>query len=410
MKASKTVCRICGNNNLVPLLSLGSLPLANGLLTAEQLAVPEPRFPLDVVLCPSCSLVQITETVPPELLFSNYPYFSSFSDTMLSHSKALAETLVRKRELTGGSLVVELASNDGYLLQYFKQTGIPVLGIEPATNIARVAEAKGIPTLNEFFDVQVAERLCQQGKQADVIIANNVLAHVARLHEFVDGARILLKPDGLAVFESAYVRETVDHGEFDQIYHEHLCYYSLTPLTHLFARHRLQVVDAEEVTIHGGSIRVFVQHQDHAQPQGRLLELLEQERAWGIADPAAYVPLARSVSTKREAVLKLLRELKAAGKRIAAYGASAKGSIMLNAFGIGPELIEYVVDRSPHKQGLYMPGVHLPICSPEHLIADKPDYALMLAWNFKNEVLEQMNAYRQVGGKFIIPIPTLEIV
>ncbi|MBM4423652.1 MAG: class I SAM-dependent methyltransferase [Chloroflexi bacterium] len=403
-------CRICDNNSLAPVLSLGNLPLANGLLTADQLAAPEPRFPLDVVLCPNCSLVQITETVPPELLFSNYPYFSSFSDTMLSHSRSLAEVLIRERELAGKSLVVELASNDGYLLQYFKQAGIPVLGIEPAANIARVAEAKGIPTLNEFFDDRLAERLCQQGKQADVIIANNVLAHVARLHEFVEGVQLLLKSDGLAVFESAYVRETVDRGEFDQIYHEHLCYYSLTALTHLFARHRLQVVDAEEVTIHGGSIRVFVQHAGQGRPQARLAKILEREREWGVDTLASYAQFAKNMAAKRDALLKLLHELKAANKRIAAYGASAKGAIMLNAFGIGPELVEYVVDRSPHKQGLYMPGVHLPIYSPEYLLTDKPDYALMLAWNFKNEVMEQMNAYRQVGGKFIIPIPTLEIV
>lgn len=410
MKASKPICRICGNNNLISLLSLGSLPLANGLLTAEQLIAPEPRFPLDVVLCPNCSLMQITETVPPELLFSNYSYFSSFSDTMLSHSKELAETLARKRELTDESLVVELASNDGYLLQYFKQMGIPVLGIEPASNIAQVAEAKGIPTLNEFFDDRLAERLFQQGKRADVIIANNVLAHVARLHEFVEGVWTLLKPGGLAVFESAYVRETVDHGEFDQIYHEHLCYYSLTALTYLFARHRLQVVDAEEITIHGGSIRVFVQHEGQAQPQAQMLKILERERDWGVAIPASYVQFAEGVAAKRDALLKLLCDLKAANKRIAAYGASAKGAIMLNAFGIGSDLLDYVVDRSPHKQGLYMPGVHLPVYSPVHLQTDRPDYALMLAWNFKAEVLEQQSTYRRAGGKFIIPIPALEIV
>jgi hypothetical protein len=212
------------------------------------------------------------------------------------------------------------------------------------------------------------------------------------------------------VFESAYVRETVDHGEFDQIYHEHLCYYSLTALTHLFARHRLQVVDAEEVAIHGGSIRVFVQHAGQAQPQARMLNILERERNWGIDTPASYAQFAEGVAGKRDALLKLLRELKAANKRIAAYGASAKGAIMLNAFGIGADLLEYIVDRSPHKQGHYMPGVHLPIYSPEYLLTDRPDYALMLAWNFKTEVLEQQSAYRQAGGKFIIPIPALEIV
>lgn len=410
MTRSLLSCRICGGSELKAILSLGNLPLANALLDAEQLTSPEPRFPLDVVLCPQCSLLQITETVPPETLFRNYPYFSSFSDTMLRHSKALAETLTQQLGLTAQSLVMELASNDGYLLQYFRQMGIPVLGIEPATNIAGVAETKGIPTISEFFDDQLAKQLTQQGRQADVIIANNVLAHLARLHEFVEGVHILLKPDGTAVFEAAYVRETVDKGEFDQIYHEHLCYYSVTALTHLFARHGLQVIDAETIAIHGGSIRVYVQHQGRARPQPRLLALLEQERAWGVTEAQIYERLTNSISVTREILLKLLWELKTAGKRIAAYGASAKGAIMLNAFGIGSDLIDYVVDRSPHKQGLYMPGSHLPIYSPECLLTDKPDYALMLAWNFRAEVLEQQAAYRQAGGQFIIPIPRLEIV
>jgi SAM-dependent methyltransferase len=404
------VCRSCEEKDLLPILSLGRIPLANSLLTYEQLTLVEETFPLDLVLCPNCTLVQITETVSREKLFREYLYFSSFSDTVLQNSRALAERLISSCNLEKDSLVVELASNDGYLLQYFIQFDIPVLGIEPATNIARVAEAKGIPTINEFFDDQLAERLSREDKRADVIIANNVLAHLARLHEFVDGVRILLKPDGLAVFESAYVRETVEHGEFDQIYHEHLCYYSLTALTYLFKHHGLQVVDAEIFRIHGGSIRVYVRHQDVAAPAERFLHMLEEERIWGIAQLEPYKRLANEISAKRDALLALLTDLKRSGKRIAGYGAAAKGTVLLNAFGIGSELLEYVVDRSPHKQGLYMPGVHLPIYPPEYLMTHKPDYVLMLAWNFKDEVLEQMRNYRSAGGKFIIPIPKLEVI
>ncbi|MBI4317871.1 MAG: class I SAM-dependent methyltransferase [Chloroflexi bacterium] len=403
-------CRCCGNPKLEEVLSLGNLPLANALLRAEQLSDPEPRFPLDLVLCPDCSLLQITATVPPEMLFQDYPYFSSFSDTMLSHARQLAEHLTSSLGLTAESLVIEAASNDGYLLQFFKSIGIPVLGIEPATNISRVAEAKGIQTINKFFDNRLAAELRQQGKLADLFVANNVLAHVAHLHEFVEGVRLLLKPRGTAVFEAAYARETIDHCEFDQIYHEHLCYYSLTALARLFELHGLRVADAEMIDMHGGSLRTFVQAQDHASPSKRVSALLEAERAWGIRDRQAYADFAAQVAAKRESLLALLRDLKTAGKRIAGYGAPAKGAILLNTFGIGSDLIDYVVDRSTHKQGLYMPGCHLPIFAPERLLADHPDYALMLAWNVKDEILEQQQAYRQAGGRFIIPAPTVEII
>jgi SAM-dependent methyltransferase len=396
--------------DLAPILSLGNLPLANALLTRQQLKFPERRFPLDLVLCRHCSLLQITATIPPENLFRNYPYFSSYSDTMLRHAAKLVNDLTRDLHLSHSSLVVEVASNDGYLLQYFKQLDVPVLGVEPAKNIAQVAEARGIPTINEFFDEHLAKRICDSGKQADVVIGNNVLAHVAHLHSFVEGIKVLLKPQGVAIFESAYACETVEHGEFDQIYHEHLCYYSATALNHLFAKHGLRVVDAEVMPIHGGSIRVYVNHEPSTQPKARLLQLLDEERVWGVTDMSAYVEFVNGVTKKREALIDLLQNLKVSSKRVVAYGASAKGSIMLNAFEIGMNLIEYVVDRSPHKQGLFMPGVHLPIYAPERLLSDKPDYVLMLAWNFKEEVLAQMQDYRQAGGKFIVPIPDLEIV
>lgn len=403
-------CRICGFSNLIPILSLGKLPLANALLKAEQLRDAEPRFLLELVLCPDCSLLQITETVPPELLFSNYPYFSSFSDTMLRHAQSLAQHLKHSLNLDSKSLVIEVASNDGYLLQFFKQMNIPVLGIEPAANIASVAETKSIPTLNAFFDNRLAEKLSREGRRADVVIGNNVLAHVAHLHEFVDGIRLLLKEEGLAVFETAYARETIRHCEFDQIYHEHLCYYSLTALMHLFALHELQIVDAEVLAIHGGSLRIYVRKKNHHPPTQRMLALLETEEIWGVKNKETYSLFCVQFAAKRKALLDLLHKLKSAGHRIAGYGAAAKGAIMLNAFGIGPDLLDYVVDRSPYKQGLYMPGCHLPIYAPEKLLEDKPPYTLMLSWNFKEEVLMQQATYRQSGGKFIIPIPIVEIV
>lgn len=403
-------CRICGNLDLKPVLSLGDLPLANALLKASQLTQPEPTFPLDLVLCLDCSLLQITETVPPEMLFREYPYFSSFSDTMLHHAKALADELTGALKLSSESLAMEVASNDGYLLQYFKRSGIPVLGIEPARNIAAVAESKGIPTISEFFTDGLAEELSRKGIHADVLIGNNVLAHVAQLHEFVEGVRILLKPDGIAVFESAYALDTIDQCEFDQIYHEHLCYYSLTALVRLFDLHGLQIFDARILPIHGGSIRVYASIKGNKNPSDSLLKILDKEEGWGVRGLERYIEFAEKTQVKRGALLTLLHDLKSKGNRIAAYGAAAKGTILLNAFGIGTDLIDYVVDRSTYKQGNFMPGCHLPIHEPERLMKDLPDYTLMLAWNFKEEVLKQQQDYRQAGGKFIIPVPDVEII
>ncbi|MFQ5923839.1 MAG: methyltransferase domain-containing protein [Anaerolineales bacterium] len=403
-------CRVCMRAELQPILSLGATPLANALVRQEDLDQIDPIYPLDLVLCPHCSLVQITETVPPEVLFREYAYFSSFSDTMLEHSRDLVEHLIRSRALSPESLAVEVASNDGYLLQYFQSAGVPVLGIEPAINIAKVAEEKGIATLAEFFDDDLAMHLSREGRLADVLIANNVLAHVANLHGFVEGVRILLKPGGTGVFEAAYVRDMIEYCEFDQVYHEHLCYYSLTALSHLFDQHELCVVDVERIPVHGGSLRVYVEHSDAAVSGHRVAELLMEEQAWGVLDKDSYSGFADRVRHRRQAILDLLADLKRRGQRIVGYGAAAKGSILLNTFGIDGDTLDYVVDRSTHKQGLYMPGTHLPICAPERLLEDKPDYVLMLAWNFADEILEQQAEYRKLGGQFIIPIPELRIL
>jgi SAM-dependent methyltransferase len=405
---TEATCRSCGNGGLATVLSLGCTPLANSLLTAAQIEQAEQIYPLDLVFCPQCTLVQITETVPPEQLFGEYLYFSSFSDTMLRHAREIVQRLLAARGLGPQSLVAEVASNDGYLLQYYREAGVPVLGIEPARNIAEVARERGIPTLAEFFSADVAGRLAGEGQRADVIHANNVLAHVADLNGVVAGFGRLLKPEGVAVIEVPYVKEMIDHREFDTIYHEHLCYFSLTALDRLFTRHGLTLVDVERLPIHGGSLRIF------ASPQGErseaVTQLLAEEAAWGVARLDFYAGFGEGVGQLRDELRSLLAELKAQGQRIAVYGASAKGSTLLNYFGIGRETLDFVVDRSTVKQGLYTPGTHLPIYAPEQLLEARPDYVLLLTWNFADEILAQQAEYRRAGGQFIVPIPEVRVV
>jgi SAM-dependent methyltransferase len=405
-------CRSCGAHSLELILSLGHTPLANALLTAEQLGAPEATYPLDLAFCPACALVQITETVPPEQLFREYFYLSSFSDTMLGHAEELTGRLVRERALDADSLAVEVASNDGYLLQYYKRAGIPVLGIEPAANIARIAtQERGIPTVCEFFGETLAAKLAGQGQRADVIHANNVLAHVADLNGFVRGLELLLKDDGVAVIEVPYVKEMIDHREFDTIYHEHLCYFSLTALDMLFRRHGLRIQDVELLPLHGGSLLV-VAGKDGVEGvvSERVTRMLEAEAAWGVSEMDFYRGFGQGVARLRDELLALLKELKAEGKRIAVYGASAKGSTLLNYFGLGRETLDFVVDRSTVKQGYYTPGTHLPIHAPEMLLAEMPDYVLLLTWNFADEILAQQSAYRERGGRFILPIPEVKVI
>lgn len=390
------------------MLSLGKTPLANALLSADELAQPEPLFPLDLAFCADCSLVQITETVPPEQLFSHYLYFSSFSDTMLRYAEEVASRLVKSRRLGKDCLVVEVASNDGYLLQFYRRAGVTVLGIDPAANVAKAAESRGVPTLVKFFGPDVATELKASGQTADVLHANNVLAHVGDLNGFVAGVATVLKPGGVAVIEVPHVKTMVDALEFDTIYHEHLCYFSLIALQALFSRHGLVVTDVERLPIHGGSLRLYVEAS--GAPSAAVCRLLAEERATGLDRVDFYVNFRHRVQTLRSRLKALLNDLKRDGKRIAAYGASAKGSTLLNYCGIGRETLDFVVDRSTVKQGLYTPGTHLPILAPEALLVRRPDYLLLLVWNLADEILEQQRGYLEQGGHFIIPIPQPKVI
>ena len=409
--AAAPACRFCSAPLTQTFVDLGLSPLANSLLTQEDLSREEPRYPPHAYVCGECLLVQLAEHASPQEIFEDYVYFSSYSDSWVEHARRYVEQMIDRFGFDADSSVVEIASNDGYLLQWFLERGVPVLGVEPAANVATAAEAKGIPTVVRFFSEQAARELVDEGRRADLVIGNNVLAHVPGLNDFVAGIEILLGPDGVVTMEFPHLLRLIEETEFDTIYHEHFSYFSALTVERIFAAHGLRLFDVEELPTHGGSLRIYAAHagsEAHADT-GRVVELVERERAAGLGDLATYARFDERVRTVRKGLREFLEGKRAEGRSVAAYGAAAKGVTLLNYCGIGPELVQYVADRSPHKQGLYLPGVRIPIRSPDHVAETKPDYLLLLAWNLKDEIAEQMSHVRDWGGRFVTPIPEVVV-
>lgn len=404
-------CRFCSSKLEHTFCDLGMSPIANDMLKAEKLNSMEAFFPLHVYVCSKCFLVQLPEHQSPNEIFSDYTYFSSYSESWLKHAKKYVQMMMDRFAYKQNSLVVELASNDGYLLQYFKENNIPVLGIEPAANVAEVAIKKGIPSISKFFGVNTAQGLVNEGKKANLIIGNNVLAHVPDINDFVGGMKILLQKDGVVTMEFPHLMRLMELNQFDTIYHEHFSYLSFVSVKEIFLHQGLKIFDVEELTTHGGSLRIFACHVDDENKtvSQNVNELLQIEEQKGFKDLSHYVGYQDRVNLTKNNLLKFLINEKEKGKKIVAYGAPAKGNTLLNYCGIRTDYIDYTVDRSPYKQGLYLPGTHIPVCAPEKIAETKPDYVLILPWNLRNEIAEQMKEIRSWGGKFVVPIPSLEI-
>jgi SAM-dependent methyltransferase len=402
-------CRSCGSTRSLPVIDLGLQPLANNLLRPEDIGKPEPCFPLAVFVCSDCWLMQITDTVPPVDLFSDYIYFSSFSDAMLRHAKAAVQKHIAEKKLGKDSFVIEIASNDGYLLKNFVEAGVPCLGFEPAVNIAEVARNNGVETHCEFFGQKTAAALREQKGRADLILGNNVFAHAPDTNDFVAGVAELLKPDGWVVFEFPYGVEMIEKVEFDTIYHEHVYFFTLTPLVSLFARHGMDVFHVERLPIHGGSLRLYACKKGAETLRATVTETLDAEARLGVTSAAYYERFSEQAAKVKADMVTFLAEQKAAGKRVAAYGASAKGSTLLNYIGEAAGSLEFIADRSTYKQGRLSPGLHIPVVPAEELAARAPDYAVLLVWNFAEEVMAQQQDFRAKGGRFVIPLPKLTV-
>ncbi|WP_454813720.1 methyltransferase domain-containing protein [Labrys neptuniae] len=408
-KSTLPHCRFCATPLTTSLCDLGSMPLANDYRLPDD-SNPERSFPLHARVCPSCLLVQVDDSVPPDAIFSDYAYFSSYSDSWVAHAKRYADAMIERFKLDGASLVVEIASNDGYLLQHFKAAGVPVLGVEPAANVAETARAKGIDTEVAFFGVETARHLVGQGKRADLMAANNVLAHVPDIRDFVGGFATLLKPEGVVTFEFPHVLNLIEKVQFDTIYHEHFSYLSLVTVEKVFAAVGLKAVDVEELPTHGGSLRLFAAPAASShQPSARLDALRAKEHAAGLDTLAGYEGFAAKVAEVKRGFLAFLAEAKAAGKTIAAYGAAAKGNTFLNFCGVGPADIVAVFDRSLAKQGRLLPGSQIPILSPDKISEITPDYLVILPWNIAEEVMEQTRPLMPAGSSFVTAVPSIRL-
>jgi hypothetical protein len=402
-----SVCRFCGHGLKHTFVDLGMSPLCESFLTSAQLNQMEPFYPLHVFVCDNCFLVQLGEYVSPEKIFTEYAYFSSYANTWLDHCRDYTEQMIKRFGLNSKSFVVELASNDGYLLQYFVQKNIPVLGIEPAVNVAKVAVEKGVPTLVKFFTKELATELAAQGKQADLLAGANVLAQIPDLRDFVAGMKILLKPSGVITVEFPHLLRLMEGNQFDTIYHEHFSYFSFLAAEKIFAAFGLVLFDVEELSTHGGSLRIFGRHaEDSSKPvSARVVEMKAREEAAGLSSVDSYRSFAEKVKDTKRQLLECLIQVKQEGKSIVGYGAPGKGNTLLNYCGVGTDFLDYTVDRNPYKHGQFTPGRHIPIYSPEKIRETRPDYLLILPWNLKNEIMQQMAHIREWGGKFIVPIP-----
>jgi SAM-dependent methyltransferase len=404
-------CRFCKTPLNHTFVDLGMSPLCESYVNSKQLNEMEPFYPLHAYVCHTCFLVQLQEYVAPEHIFTEYAYFSSYSDSWLHHVKTYTDLMTQRFHLNQQSYVVEIASNDGYLLQYFVEKQIPVLGIEPAANIAQVAQTKGVPTQVEFFGQVCAQKLASAGKQADLIAANNVLAHVPDINDFVAGLKILLKPQGVITVEFPHLMRLMAENQFDTIYHEHFSYLSFMVVERIFSAHGLTLFDVDELPTHGGSLRIYARHQaDDSKPiSDRVLELRTREEAAGLTQIEAYTNFAEQVQETKRKLLEFLIQAKRERKTVVGYGAPGKGNTLLNYCGIRTDFLDYTVDRNPYKQGKFLPGTHIPIHHPDKILETKPDYVLILPWNLRQEVMEQISYIRNWGGKFLVPIPEVKV-
>lgn len=406
-------CRFCGEKLTNEFIDMVNAPPSNSFLTKEQLNEPEIFYPLKLFVCDKCFLVQIDEEKKSDEIFSeDYAYFSSYSKSWLDHARRYVNMIIDRLGLNSKSYVIEIASNDGYLLQYFLEKQIPCLGIEPSANTARAAREKGVETLEEFFGADLAERLAQEGRKADLVIGNNVLAHVPDMNDFVKGLKIALKPDGVVTMEFPHLMRLVEQNQFDTIYHEHFSYLSFFTVRKIFAVNELDIFDVEELPTHGGSLRIYAGHNSGKSKSIKpsVSRLLEKESAAGMLGLNYYLNFQTKADQVKYGLVSFLLEQKKQGKKVAAYGAAAKGNTLLNYSGIKKDLISFVVDASPHKQGMFMPASHIPVVSERSIKETRPDYVLILPWNIKDEIMNQLSYIRDWGGKFVVPIPRLEIV